>query len=116
MLIAVVRSGSRPQKKQKKFRPDAPKVAFVAILVVALLAISSNSPLKDLKPFVPPSPSAAVEGDVITITASSGRSSAGVTGSATGPAPYDPGAAHVLYWLLLAAALIPLELEWRKKQ
>ena len=87
------------------------KAAFVALLLVALLAVSVNTEFAQIEPAVIQGQgNARIIGDTIILP---GRA---ITGSATGPIPVpDPGSMHVLYWILLAVALIPLELELRKR-
>lgn len=89
----------RTRRQERDFR----KIAFVSAILTAALALSIGSPFAELR-------SAGV--------ASAGSSApatemASATGSATGLPP-DSGTLHVLFWILLGAALIPVELELRR--
>ena len=98
--------------KRKRGNPGkGAKAAIVALLLVALLAVSVNTEFAQLEPRVQQAQGyVVVTGDTIELPAQ------GVTGSTTGPVPgSDPGTMHVLYWMLLVAALLPLEIEMRKR-
>jgi|GEM_PF-3971897 len=106
VVIAVVSHRGTAEARQKRAQRASfslPKIAFVSALIVAAIALSFNTPFAQLE-----APATEVQGNFIVLTATA------VTSSATGPAP-DAQSWHLLYWMLLAAALIPLELEWRKK-